>query len=465
MRDLWIPGRRVTPASTNPSRRAFLRGAGGVALALPLLESLRPAHAAAPPARYAVFVRQANGVSQADNGEPDAFWPSQTGTLTTASLAADTDRVLSVLAPWASRLLPVRGLDYAFPDNGCGHSGGGNQCLTAAQVSEKPDGAESLAMGESIDNFIARQYPDKNTGEPLTLYTGPRYNYLEEVLSYRGPLDLRAAEDDPYNAYQRMVGIDGRYDELLDNRRKSINDLVLDQINSLMASPKLSSGDRVRLETHFDAVRDFEELSCRLSEDEEQAMQLASGTGTLNDNRVTFAMWHMDLIALAFACDFVRAATLQIGDGNDATEYTVDGQRLPSFHFVSHRIYSDSDEGDPIKGAYEMHQGIDRLFATMFDHLLSRLDEHGVLDRSVAVWCNDLGAGVSHSYDNVPYILAGEAGGTLRTGRFVDVGSMTNNRLMNTIATAVGITTADGGPIEDFGDSSLDGGVIDSLLT
>ena len=36
--------------------------------------------------------------------------------------------------------------------------------------------------------------------------------------------------------------------------------------------------------------------------------------------------------------------------------------------------------------------------------------------------------------------------------------------LMNTIATAVGVTGADGGAVEDIGDSSLDSGVIDSLL-
>jgi hypothetical protein len=454
MKDLWLPGPRVV--ATNPSRRAVLR-AGAAGLALPFLESV--AHAGKLEPRYAVFVREANGVSQADGDEPDGFWPVSTGALTTAGLAAQTDRALSVLAPWADRLLPVRGLTYAFPDNGCGHSGGGNQCLTAAQVSEDPDGAASLSMGESIDSYIARQYPDKNGGEPLTLYTGPRAGYLEEVLSYRGPMDLRAAEDDPWNAYKRMVGMDdGSFDPNADLRRQSVNDLILDQINSLMASPKLSSSDRVRLETHFDAVRDFEALSCTLADDEEQAMLLATGQGTLNDNRIQFAKWHMDLIALAFACDHVRAATLQIGDGNDGTEYTIDGQRLPSFHWISHRIYSDSDEGDPIEGAWEMHNAIDRLFAELMDHLLTRLDEHGVLDRSVAVWCNDLGAGISHSYNNVPYILAGSAGGALRTGQFVDVGGVTNNRLFNTLATAVGI------PTTGFGDPSLTGGVLSELL-
>lgn len=465
MRSLWHSGPWVRPLETNIHRRAVLRGAGGVVLALPFLESLAPARAGDRP-RYAFFVRQANGVTQEDNGEPEGFWPRAAGALTTSGLGGQTDRVLSELAAWAPRLLPVKGVGYAFPDNGCGHSGGGNQCLTAAQVSSHPSGAASLAMGESIDNFIARAWPDKNGGEPLTLYTGPREGYLEEVLSYRGPLDLRAAEDDPWNAYKRMVGLpDGGADANLDRRRTVVNDLVREQLVALRASDRLSTSDRQRLDTHLDAVREFEKLSCLLSEDEAQAMASASGQGTLNDNRVTFAKWHMDLVALAFACDYARAATLQIGDGNDGTEYTVDGQRFPRFHYVSHRIYSDGSEGEAIEGAWEMHNAIDRMFAGLFDHLLGRLDEHGVLYDSVAVWCSDLAAGPSHGFDNVPYILAGEAGGALATGQFVDAGGVTNNQLFNTIATAVGLTGAEGGPVEDFGDPSLTPGVLPQLLS
>jgi hypothetical protein len=143
---------------------------------------------------------------------------------------------------------------------------------------------------------------------------------------------------------------------------------------------------------------------------------------------------------------------------------TINGQLLPSFHFISHRIYSDGAEGEAIEGAYEMHNAIDRLFAGMFDHLLSRLDEHGVLDNSVAVWCNDLGNGPSHSYDNVPYILVGGAGGALNTGYFHDLGGVTNNKLFNSIATAVGVTAEDGGPVTTFGDESLEPGLIEEIM-
>ena len=104
--------------------------------------------------------------------------------MTPSILEQQPEKVLSELSEWADFLIAPKGLSYGHSHNGCGHSGGGNQCLTAARVTEDLSGNESLAMGESIDNYIARHFPQMG-GEPLTLYTGPRRGYIEEVLSYR----------------------------------------------------------------------------------------------------------------------------------------------------------------------------------------------------------------------------------------------------------------------------------------
>ena len=442
------------------TRRLMLQ-AGGACLALPWLESF--ARASEGPV-YTVFVRQGNGVTQGDSGadESDRFWPHATGTITPSMLASQSDRVVSELSAWADRMTLVKGLDYQFANNGCGHSGGGNQLLTAAQVSDDPSGNLSLAMGESIDNRLARAFPN-NGGEPLCLYTGPRNGYIEEVMSYRGAKDLRAAEDDPFNAYQRMIGVE--LDGLVLERRLSVNDLLLEQIDALLNSPALSSSDRQRLDLHFESVRDFELLACRLSEDEEQAMASVTGQGVLDTNRLLVARMHMDLIALCFACDYARSATLQIGDGNDGTRYTIDGEVQPSFHWISHRIMSDSSDGDPIPGAVDKHHAIDRMMANTFAHLLDRLEEHGVLQDSVAVWTSDLGNGVAHSYSNIPFVMVGEGGGRLRTGQFIDFGGLSHNLLFTTLANVACVTEDDGSPVDHFGDESLPSGVLDELLT
>ncbi|HZH04246.1 MAG TPA: hypothetical protein VEY30_10700, partial [Myxococcaceae bacterium] len=104
------------------SRRWVLRGTGGVALGLPLLESLLPRNAFAQAGsrpRFAVFMRQANGVAQESGGEPERFFPRALGPITTASLSTtDADRAVSELKDYAGKLLIVRGLRFGFPGNG-----------------------------------------------------------------------------------------------------------------------------------------------------------------------------------------------------------------------------------------------------------------------------------------------------------------------------------------------------------
>ena len=226
-----------------------------------------------------------------------------------------------------------------------------------------------------------------------------------------------------------------------------------------------SAEDKQKLELHFDSIREFELLSASLSADEEQAMANLSGLGTLNDNRITVARMHMNLIALAFSAGYTKAATLQVGDGNDGTQYTINGTKLPSFHWISHRIYADGSEGETIVGAEDMHHSIDRLFAQTFGEFLSKLDEYGILDKGISVWCSDLGNGVSHSYNNVPFISVGSGNGFLRTGQHLDFDNLTHNKLFNTYINAFGIRTDDGDYITDFGDPDLEGGVLEDLIS
>ena len=275
------------------SRRLFLRGAGTVALGLPFLETFSRfgarAGAQPPTDSFAVWLRQGNGIAQAGNREPERFWPRATGPLTTDGLAAESDRALSELAPYADKILAVAGLRFAFPGNGCGHSGGGNQCLTAARVSDTPSGNESLAMGESVDNRIARElHPER---EPLTLFTGRKSGYLPEVMSYRGPLDLRAGENDPFNAYMRMTGLAGMDIELINRirqRRMSVNDLVRDQMSALLRTD-LSADDR------SDALRILRELNDELGRHEE-AKRLAQQQRQVLDDAVA-GLTDLELLA------------------------------------------------------------------------------------------------------------------------------------------------------------------------
>ncbi len=464
-------------AKTRISRRHLLRGIGGATLALPLLEALVPDDALADNGGYtpyAIFLRQANGVAQAVGGsaaEPERYFPSALGPLTQSGMEAEPDRAVSVLSEYADKLTVIRGVNFAFPGNGCGHSGGGNQVLTAARVSDSPSGNESLAMGESIDNLIARKlHPDGV--EPLTLYAGKMSGYINEVLSYRGPLQLRPAERNPFNAYMDLFGLSSLSPEALERlkaSRKSVNDLVRGEMQALLGRSDLSLKDRERLDLHFTAIRDLEvNMSCELPQMEIDAMNAIQGALGDSDNLITIAKMQLDIIALACACGAVQAATLQIGDGNDSTQYTIDGVKQYSFHWISHRIQGDGSEGTPIPDADVLHHEIDKLHLDMFKHLLDRLSSYSLgngtlLDSGIAILTNDL-ANKYHSYTNVPFVCAGSCNDFLKTGHYVDAGGVANNKLWNTVATAVGVRKDDGAYVDDFGDPSLEGGLIDALL-
>ena len=472
------------------NRRLFLKGAFGVTFSLPLLEGMinrQPLYASDPSKRpvYAVFVRAGNGIAQQAGSEPERFWPMEQGELTRAMMERRTGndmRACGELAEHAQKLLIIQGLKYNFPGNGCGHSGGGNQCLTNTPPSAMPSRNRSLATGESLDNLIQRTLMPQDP-EPLTLAAGRESTYLDEVLSYNLPLNgesngrLRAAERNPWDAYQRLFGDpNGQLDDVIYNlvaeQHKSVNDLVRAQINELKRHPALSSRDVQRLELHQDNIRDLEKkmLACHLPTMQVQTVRQAGESRAFADHRKVeeLTKMQMDIIALAFACDLKRAATLQVGNGNDQTIYSINqpGSDYP-FHWISHRIQGDGGTGSApsIGNADYFHHLIDRIQLRMFSYLLSRLDEyqtdHGtLLDDCVAVWTNDLANGIGHGYRNIPYIIGGSGGGYLKQGLHVDArdfgrksgdGWVSHGQLFNTILGAVGVRHADGSPIEDFG--------------
>src|SRR6187549_3415615 len=231
------------------NRRAFLYGAGTLAIGLPFLEGLpeRSAWAADNAPVFSLFIVAACGVVG------KKFFPDATGPLTTASLAAMTGKATRVLAPHAANLLFVKNIN--FPMGGptsCGHAQGLCQSLTAAPSMGNANTAYST--GISADMVIAKAV-NPSAGDPLTLYAGNKKGYIAERISFRGAGagQVRAADDNPYTLYSKLVGLtttqpggggtaDPAAAELIATR-KSVNDLVRAQLKDLLANPKLSGAD------------------------------------------------------------------------------------------------------------------------------------------------------------------------------------------------------------------------------
>jgi hypothetical protein len=470
-------------SKTRLNRRAFLRGAGTVGVALPFLESLpeRSAFAQTQTPVFGLFICTANGVVQRSGSDPEKFWPTETGALTAQSMQAfAADRATGLLAEHANRLLIVRGVKYPYNLSGCGHAQGLVQCLTASQTTGANQ--DTTSTGPSADTVIAEHLGV----EPLTLYSGMKGGYIEEKLSFSAAGRVRAAEGNPWNVYQRLMqlvppsdgggtgGGNGVADQLV-LRRNSVNDLVREELRALLGRTDLSQADRDRLDLHFQSIRDMERtmtgmgMACSADGLDAQALE-AMNTGNAfrqNGTIEEVAKLQMELVALAFACNMTRVATLQIGDGTDGTRYTINGQMTERFHWVSHRIQSDGASGAPIPQALDWHIAIDRIRMETFKYVLDRWSMYStpngpLFDNAFALWTNHVAVGPSHSFQNLPVIVAGSAGGYLKQGQYIDAGGVTNNQLLNTLITAV--VRSEGVQVENFGGQGLSGGLISGML-
>jgi hypothetical protein len=438
-----------------------------VALGLPFLESLpeRSAWAAEENPVFSFFICAVDGIV------PASFFPAALGPLTVEGLAA-AGKATSHLSAHARDLLFVRRINWPATSKGEPHA----ESLCMALTAVAPMGASSNAMGggPSADWVIAEKVqPGK---APLTLYAGNVKNgYIAERLSFSSAGQVTRGIDNPYKLYQQLVGIttpagtptpEGEQaKKLLFESRKSIHDLVRDELRTLMSSPRMSSADEQRLQQHFDAIRDVEttidevgeELAGRCSMEGVEVSKIQaletfkySATGMIEE----IVRLHMSLVALAFACNYNRTATLQWGDGTDGTVYAVPSNESLRWKFnqISHRIQSDSAVGNnPL--AAQAHAEIDVVRMQTLAAGLEHFKARGLADKAFVLWTNAMEDGPGHSFRNLPHIIWGNGGGYLKQGEYVDAGNVTNNRLLNTLISAAIQDT--GETVEDFGGSAV----------
>jgi Protein of unknown function (DUF1552) len=428
-------------------RRAFLAAAGTTGVALPFLEGMPERSAFAQTAgktTFGFYISAANGVAMASGGEPERFWPTATGALTTESMKAfANERCTGILADHASRLLIIRNVDLAQPNvTGCGHAQGLAQCLTAKPPTG--NGNTTTSTGPSVDTIISAAVNPQGVS-PLNVYTGAKGGYIDDKLSFSAAGQVRSGEQNPYNVYTRLAGL-GVFEgggggggnptaDILALRRKSVNDLIHEQITRLKSNPNLSRADQDRLQLHFDSIRDIEvtmgEMGAACSEGSlDMAALQAINSGQAfkgNDNFEQVVKLHADLVGLAFSCNANRVATMQVGDGTDGTQYTIDGQRRERFHHISHRINSDGTSGTPIAGAAELHAKIDRIRMETLKAILDQWAQYStpdgpLLDNAFLYWTTHVAQGPSHSMANMPLIIAGSGGGVFKQGQYIDGG-------------------------------------------
>jgi len=455
------------------NRRAFLYGAGGIAIGLPFLEGLpeRSAWAQDAPPIFTMFMVACCGV------EPKRFWPASLGALST--VLGTGEKAVDHLKDHAQNLLIVKGIDFPIIGRGCGHAEGLVQSLTGREP--RTSGAQATAGGPSVDMVISAAVNPAGT-DPLTLYAGNISNgYIEERLSFDMSGNTRAATNNPYKLYEALVGVASppgsgtggsggtpptpTVTDYLLARRKSAVDQVHAELTSLIQNPKLSAADKQRLEQHFTSLRDVEITmtdppapiaGCVLDGVDIEGLEAIKNyrynrTNVEVGGIENIVELHMQLVALAFACNYNRTATLQWGDGTDATIYQVpsnSGGEVNGWgiHHISHRVQSDAALGNNAT-AEAAHAEIDIVRMQTLAKGLNHFRDRGLQDQAGVLWTNHVAEG-NHTTRNVPQIIWGNAGGYFKQGEYVDAGKVQNGKLLNMF-----ITAATGNASPNFGSS------------
>jgi len=355
---------RLRRGVSTVSRRALLRGAGGVAIGLPVLECMlndsgtayAQARGALPPCYAIVFAGQALGGDdheknvQRINGEimmEDGHFiaPPESGagySITTplrpiAHLQEDFSLVTGMRIPYdvnsaEASAVPPGGAYREF------HGGGSSPLLSGMRSTE----GGFTANGPSSDQVLAMRSPGATLFDSLVLRAQPSF-YLagysfsgRHRISYSGAGEPVEAQDSPQTAFNSLfsgfmpddAASQARHDFELRSRR-SVLDVILGKRDALLA--RVGNADRIRLGEHFDAIRDLEQ---RISElpvasgacvppmdpgpdpavggDNAGSGSDSIGTNTGYSNEHERARIMADLIHMAFVCDLTRVATLQL---------------------------------------------------------------------------------------------------------------------------------------------------------
>jgi Protein of unknown function (DUF1552) len=442
------------------ARRTLLRGAAGAAIALPFLEAMLPGRAAGASAAPKRFI-----VMFSPNGTIASNW-----TPTRGATGADSDfslsPILAPLAPHQDDLVIVQGLDQQG-GGGDGHQNGIGGMLTGSPLNPGPFAGVGAApagwaTGPSVDQRIADGLaaPTQLRSLELGVQVGSADNWGR--MCYRAANQPLVPTDDPAAVYA-SVFTDLHTDPALLARQRKRHQSILDTVGGeyTRLAATLGTADRQRLAEHLNAVR---ELESRLTTDlvvnnaacsDPPVTQIASQA---NDSFPAVGALQMDLLTMALACDLTRVASLQWARSVSQVQFTWLG--IPEGHHdLSHRADSDL-------AALDKLTRINTWYASQLASLIQRLkstpDGAGgtLFDGTLILWCNELAKGNTHSRLAAPYVLAGGAGGALRTGRYLSYEgqSLPHNNLLVSLLNALGI------PDTSFGKSDWCSGALSGFL-
>src|SRR5580704_15789090 len=443
------------------SRREVLRGVG-VALSLPLLDSMVPAQtplaktAASPQTRLACIEMVHGAAGSTGEGTAKHYWsPEKEG--------ADFEfsQTLEPLAPYRDYITIVSNTDlhpataWDAAEEGADHFRSSACYLTAAHP--KMTEGSDYYVGASIDQIVAQQLGQDTPLPSIQLCIemvdasgACDYGYAcvyADTISWASPTAPLPMTLDPRMAFENLFGEGGTPQERL--ARQKVNRSILDWISHDVSRLQkgLGQSDRNRLNAYLDDVREIERRIERIEKYNAsgEARALPAAPLGVPDSYEEHVKLMFDLQALAFMTETTRVSAFKMSRDVSTRVFPESGVKQP-FHPCSHHQENPAKIAEFAK--------LNRYHVSLVPYFLNKLKntpdgDGNLLDHSIVLYGSPLGDSNAHNHKRVPIFLAGRANGKVKGNlhvRCADSTPMAN--VLLTVLRKVGMN------VESVGDST-----------
>jgi hypothetical protein len=449
------------------SRRQLLRGAGGVALALPLLEAMQSdkvASAAPTPTRYILLF---GGVSIGDESGGQLVVPSSSG-----AFSGPLPPGLAPLEPFKKELSIVSGLSIPA-GNGAGNTPPGGRYGRASfhdeSVGPLLSGMRSpndininQAQGQSSDFVVAKQIAAGTAFSQLAIRVqAASYGGHVVPVSYKGKQSPIDPYSSPAGLYQALFGSfvppdeNGMPDQaaqIAAAKRGSVLDLVRGDAKRLI--DRVGAHDKQRLEAYLEALDELRKkvevvdpgpvTSVCEKPDPVGPSDGAGGSYGGEDKR---AEVFVDLLHMALACDLTRVASVAISEPMSMMVVPADITGIPSNQNKDlHELSHSSTLQNHARG-FAWHT---KHLARLLEKLKNTPDGAGTfLDSTVVVYVTEGGSGqgAPHNTEGMAVLVAGGKG-MIRQGEHIAAQGSHPVQVLVSAMNAVGVPATGLGEVQ-----------------
>jgi hypothetical protein len=404
-------------SSLRLNRRAFLRGIGGAALALPVLDAMGEEVTSRPPRRFCALYT-ANGMSlpREEHGIAEWHWfPTAANANGEFTLGKSTEP----LAPFRKHISFLGGLFHPNGPKADPHTCS-DMWLTGAPLQNPKPGTYNTAGLDQVIALHTKQYC-RQPSLVLSIDAGTGFLSRTGTISYNLEGKPIPAENNPRRIFDRLfrgdrANVQAEHEKL--QRRIKLVDAVA--ANAKALDQKLGKTDRERMDQYLTSLNEVESrlvasekwIDIPLKKQDYSHLNLdATNEGEPGE----YYRNMLDLIALAFDADITRSVTFMLNreDGMGISDtFPIKLGLAKTHHNLSH---ATDKEGQLNFAKYDL------FLSHQIAHLLGRLnsyqDRNGtVLDNTIVLFGS--GASTTHNSRNLPTLVAGGANLGLKHGKY-----------------------------------------------